>query len=138
MRTRMMILASLLLAPLAMAQPGGDRPCGPEGEGDRQPPHELIFENADELGIDQPTLDAMADIFEANRPEMEALHEAIRDADEADRQALIEELHELGRGTMDEAMALLSPEQQDAVKELLPPPPGGPDGGPPGERAPGR
>ena len=78
----------------------------PEDEGERShdgpPPHVLLLEHADELGID----DATAELIEQ-------IAEDARETRREDRRAV-----------MDEILGLLTEEQVEAAKEILPPPPG--------------
>lgn len=88
-----------LLATTAFARPPGPPP---------PPPDQVLADNADELGIDAATLAEATRIVEAARPELDALHQA---------------MHERRKAVMDEVMQLLTPEQQESLRELLPPPP---------------
>lgn len=122
LRSSFFVLATLI-SMQAMAAPGerGDRP---------DPPHVVIAQNADALGIDEATLFDIQETVDAARPAMEALHETARAnrGDEASREAL----HTARRELMQDIMFLLTPEQQDAVRDLLPRPP---RGGERGERS---
>lgn len=119
--TRLALLAALALSGLAFAGPvceeGGPGP----GHGPRPP--EIIAENADKLGIDTATADEIQAIFDDAEAELRALHDAVRDAAPADREAAAEALHDQEKAVMEEVLALLSAEQVEALKALLPPPP---------------
>ncbi len=109
MKTTVLLLLATL-STTAFARPG---PSGDE----RPPPHEILIENADELGLDDETIDEITAIAEANREDMRELQAA------ADSEDARQQLHEAGRALMDQIMALLTEEQREAARELLPPPP---------------
>lgn len=116
---RLALLAALAVSGVAAADPaceGGGPHHGPR-------PPEIIAENAARLGIDDATADEIQSIFDAAEPELRALHDAAREAAPEDREAAIEALHSREKEVMDEATALLSEDQLEALKELLPPPP---------------
>ena len=141
-------LASLALVlgltgPLAFADPGSERP-GPHGS----PPHEVLLDSLDELGVSAEQSATIEDLVATYQPDMDAIEaqlDALRPADgkreslsEADRdevRALHEEMHSLGRELMEGVQAELSDAQWEAAKELLPRPP---RRGPPGSEAHGR
>ena len=121
----------LFMAILSAAQAS---PGAPDGAGQRPPPpHEILLETAADLGVDSETLADIEALFEADRPRMEAAHEAARAAqdagDAAGAEAILAAAHEEGRAVMEAALALLSPEQQEALKAQLPPPPPPPSSG---------
>jgi Spy/CpxP family protein refolding chaperone len=118
------------------------RPPGPP------PPLDAILErHADELGIDDATLGRIRAIADEVRDDMDAGHDAVRAAHEALRslaetpdatQAQIEAAaRQLGDAeaavavlhvtTAQRMLALLTPEQRAALRDLAPPPP--PQGG---------
>lgn len=116
----MNLLLSLLVT-LSLAAPGE----GPCADGERPPPpHVLLIESADALGLDAETVAAIEAIAEEARPEMEALHQALERADEAGREAAREAMHETGHAVMEDILAQLTEEQRAAAMEILPPPPG--------------
>ena len=87
------VLALAMMVGVAQARPGE------EYSGERlAPPHELLIENADAIGLDALTISEIRDIAEENRDRMEALHESAR-----------EQMHGAGR---------------EVMEEILPPPPG--------------
>ncbi len=114
MKKILTVLVMGMMIGVAQARPGegpsGDRPA---------PPHEILIENADALGLDAATIAEIQAIAEASRDRMEALHESARQ-DESARAAM----HEAGREVMEEILSLLTEEQREAARELLPPPPG--------------
>ena len=103
---RLTPLAALCIMLPVFAAPPADE----EGESMRghrgPPPHVLLLEHADELGIDAATAELIEQIAEEGR-------ELGRDASHEDRRAV-----------MDEIMGLLTEEQVEAAREILPPPPG--------------
>lgn len=103
----LILLAAPLLTLSAEAQPPGHRRP--------PPPHEILADNAEDLGIDSSTLAEANRIAEAARPELEALHEEARASHEAVR--------ERQKQMVDDLMALLTPAQQAEFKALLPKPP---------------
>jgi Spy/CpxP family protein refolding chaperone len=128
------LVASLALASAASAQPQPPR-GGPPGPPPGGPPKlgELVAAHADELGLDAATVASIRRLAEASEPELESLHEAMRSAMEGGDREAIEAagraLHERMRSLMDQVRALLTDEQWEALRTLLPPPP--PDGPPP-------
>lgn len=134
-----------LIATSAFARgPGG--PGGPGAcEGHHPPPpHVVIEQNAEELGIDEATVAEITAIAEGARPRFDALHEEMKsfhdslralrdeggsfadqDAIEDDMGALRDELTTLRRSVRDQIHALLTPEQTRAMQELRPEPPEG-------------
>lgn len=120
MKTILTVMMLAMMTGTAEARPGeqsGERPA---------PPHEVLIDNAEAIGIDDATLAEIQAIAEASRDRMEALHEAARE-DASARQAM----HEAGAEVMESILALLTAEQREAAREILPPPPGGQQGGPP-------
>jgi Spy/CpxP family protein refolding chaperone len=84
---------------------------------------EKISAHAQELGISQATLDSMKATFEAARPEMEKLHQDLRQAHESGDQAKITAAHtamqqrrEALRTKID---GMLTEKQRTAIKELM-------------------
>jgi Spy/CpxP family protein refolding chaperone len=136
-----LIGAAVAVGAASAKPPGPGRP-GPGGPG----PEHLIEENADRLGIDDDTRDAIRKIAEASRERSDALserlhaaHEEMRhllDADEPDEDAVMAQAEAIGALHVDkhknrlrallEIRALLTPEQrQELVKlreEMGPPP----------------
>jgi len=123
-------------------------------------PHELIRDQAAELGIDEPTVQSIMTIAEQARPEMERLQGELQqagqqlhvllEAESPDREAIMRQVELVGEiqidlqqhqiGTLLSIRALLSPEQLQALEQLAgmsgghhpPPPPGmAPPGAPP-------
>ncbi|MFT5687113.1 MAG: hypothetical protein ACI8RZ_008070 [Myxococcota bacterium] len=124
MKKILTVLAFAMMVGVVQARPGeqpsGERPA---------PPHEVLIDNADALGLDDATVAEIQAIADASRDRMEALHESAR-GDESAREAM----HEAGREVMESILSLLTEEQREAARELLPPPPGGQGGeqrGPP-------
>jgi len=115
MKLNLLLLLTVLPLSVAASPPRGGPDCDRSG-----PPHVQLLENADAIGIDDDTYLALVKLFEEMpaREEMEA-------ATEAEREQLREDSHEV----MDEALSMLTEEQLEAARELLPPPPGqrGPD-----------
>ncbi len=141
-----------LLAAPALAQPADGRPHPPpRGAPDGPPPLDRLLErHADELGIGEETLDAIAEVVEATRPELDKNHDAIRDlrrgfhellaADEPDRELVMQQieliheeemaLHKLEIELLLDIRSMLSPEQRAALEAFVKER-GGPEGGPP-------
>lgn len=157
MRTRHIILtltaAALVAAPAVMAQPGpGGGPHGPDDPG-----HGLLWmlpRLADHLELSQDQQDRIHTILEAQRPVIEALRdqataarEAFRDShgigdfDAAAYRSFFEgqaqlhvEMQLLGAETVSRVWTVLTPEQQQEVRDLLELLADGHDGPPPGKR----
>lgn len=114
-------LALTLAAAPALAD-GGPR------RGPPPPLSALIVDHADALGLDEPTLDRVLALLDAREPALRAMHDALRAQAEVggapDREA-VEAAHEAGRALLEEVEALLTAEQVEALRALLPPPPGG-------------
>lgn len=139
MKTRFTFAAALLLivglALPAFAGPGGKR--GKRGHGPNPMKMVKMLErHADELGIDEATLDQMKGLVEQNKSQFEALREEARAArasikeamdapkpDKAAVLALVEqagqariEIQKLKMGVMIDLKALLTPEQIERVE----------------------
>lgn len=133
MSTRILTVAlifALSIPALAAGRPdrGGDHgdhrgpPKGP-------PPYELLLENADALGLSTATVSAMEERIAAAEPALEAARAEVEAATtEEERHEAMHAMHEAGHGLMDELFALMSDDQVEAAKELLPPPPRPPRG----------
>jgi Spy/CpxP family protein refolding chaperone len=111
---------------------------GPPGAHHRPPPHEIIRQNADELGINDATVHAIVEIAEDAREALHGLHEGVRDAsktlhqllgeDTPDRKAVLHQVAQLKQAeaavqkhqltVLMDIRALLSPAQRDAIKAL--------------------
>jgi len=156
------LITALTLSATALATPPQHGPPGKHRG--PPPPHEVIRKHADELGIDDETVQAIVDIAENARDEMHALHQVVRkesralrgllDADEPDRRAVHRQVDVLKSAeaavqkqqltTLIEIRSHLTLEQRDAIKELhqrmkRQGPPhgrGGHRGPPPGHRGP--
>ena len=136
-----------LLAGPALAKPPGPPPHH-GGKPPGPPPLDRVLEDhAEELGIDEETLDAIAEVVEATRPEMDKKHEEIRDlrrgfhellgVDEPDRDLVFQqieiigeaeiELHKLEIEMLMDIRSMLSAEQRAALEEFVKER-GGPDG----------
>jgi len=137
-------IVALLAAPLpGLAQPGpppaGPGPCLDDGPGPPLgPPDRFFEEHAQELGIDQATLDRIRAIVDAARADGQSLHDRVRserhamrdllDGESPDEAAVMAqadvvgdamtELHKHRLATMLKIRALLTPEQRDKLKEL--------------------
>lgn len=120
------VLALSLLGPAsAFAGPSeGGRPAG-EHRGRRGGEHFLrvVTDHAKELGISDATLSSMKAAFEAARPEVERLHQQLRDAHQSGDEARIEaartamrQRHEALRAQVD---GLLTEKQRAALKDLM-------------------
>lgn len=134
-------LALVLLAGPALARPGGDHGGERVGPGHGPPPplSEILAENADEIGLDDATLDQLMALLEAREPELKALHEelrAARQAGEAPDESLRERMRTSQQALMGEVEALLDADELEALRQLLPPPPGKGGRGPGGDGPP--
>ena len=138
-------IVALLAAPFpTLAQPGPPPPCprgmavddppGPRGG----PPDQFFEEHADELGIDQATLDQIRAIVDAARADGRVLHDrviterrAMHDllaTDHPDEAAVMAQADAVGAAmsalrkhrlaTMLKIRALLTPEQRTALEKL--------------------
>ncbi len=126
----------------------GDRMAQRRPQGPPPPLHVILEHHAEELGIDDATLDRIRGIAEDVRDEMDARHDAVRaahealralgespDADAAQVEAAARQLGDaeaamavLHVTTAQRMFALLTPEQREALRELAPPPPEGREG----------
>ncbi len=100
-----------LILPFALASPPAEAPCPPGGA----PPHEVLLESLDELGVDAETQALMEVLVAEHREEVQALG-GPGELDPEERRAG-------GRALMEELMSMLDPDQREAARELLPPPP---------------
>jgi hypothetical protein len=125
-----LVLASASAARAQPQPPQGGPPCPPGG-----PPKVdvMVAEHADELGIDAATVDEIREVVAAAEPELEQLHQALRESvQRGDRDAFAQAdgaLREKMRAVMEQVKALLTAEQWDALRRLLPPPPPPPPDG---------
>jgi len=129
----------------------------PRHHGPPPPLHLVLEHHAEELGLDDATLDRIREIADGVREEMEARHDAVRTAHDSlrslaetpaatpaqieaaarqlgDAEAAMAVLHVT---TAQGMLALLTPEQREILAELMPPPPRGDErrgGGPPEPR----
>lgn len=138
----------VLVASQALARPPGPPHHGGPAPG--PPPLDRILEHhAEELGIDEATLDAIAELVETIRPELIKKHDEIRDlrrgfhelleADEPDRELVLQqieiigeaeiELHKLEIEMLLDIRSMLTPEQRAALEAFVKE-----RGGPGGER----
>jgi len=132
-----------LLAVLALVgQPALARPPGhgPGGGKHGPPPLDRVLEkHAEELGIDDETLDAIAELVEATRPELDKKHDEIRDlrkgfhellgADEPDRELVLQQIETIGEAEIElhkleiemllDIRSMLTPEQRAALEEFV-------------------
>ena len=123
------LFGTLLFGGQALAQPSHRPP---------PPPHEVIREHADELGIEDATVDQIMDIAENARDKMETLHLTTRRESRALRKLLSEDTpnekavyaqvdrlkaaeaaqqkHQLS--VLMDIRALLTPDQRKAIEDL--------------------
>jgi Spy/CpxP family protein refolding chaperone len=127
-----------LLAGPVSAQPKGPPPQGGPPHG--PPPLDRVLEDhAEELGIDEETLDAISELVEATRPELDKKHEEIRDlrrgfhellgVDEPDRDLVLQQieiigeaeiaLHKLEIEMLMDIRSMLTAEQRAALEEFV-------------------
>lgn len=136
---------SALLLTFGLTLPGLAFACGGGGGGPgfkKGPaPHKMvrmIEKNAEQLGIEQATLDQIRQVLEANKPEAESLRADAKAAGKALREAMKSEnpnkdqvlalsaeagaarqaLKQFNLSVMLDIKALLTPEQQAAMREL--------------------
>ncbi|MES2644342.1 MAG: hypothetical protein V4850_32955 [Myxococcota bacterium] len=117
---RLVLLFLLALPTLASAGDGGP----PGGRHRGPPPHVILLDNADELGLDDATTTRIEAIAAAARPELHALHTAarsLRPEDEGFAEARAQ-LVEAEGALMDDIRAELTEAQWAAAEALLPPP----------------
>lgn len=141
MKTPRNALAALLLT-LGLALPAAALAKGPHHHGPPGPHPgrmvKMLERNADKLGLDaatleriQKTVDAGADAGEALRGDVRTAHEALRtamDADQPDKAEVLRLVERAGlarialeqhrMAVMFDVRALLTPEQQAAIKQL--------------------
>ncbi len=121
----------------------------------------MIRKHADELGIDEDTVEDIVEIAESGRDQMEARHKAVREAskklhemlsqDAPNRNAVMKQVDVLSAAEgaakkhqlsiLMDIRALLTPDQRDAIQELhkrmkRKGPPHGKHGPPPGRHGP--
>lgn len=129
--SHLFLAAALALPTLALAGgPDGDRGDrhGPPRHG--PPAHEVLLDNADEIGLDDATVARIQALADATRADMDQLREAAELARGTDAERSIHQaMRERGRALMDQIRGLLTDEQWAAAQEILPPPPDG-RGGP--------
>jgi len=141
-----LIVGAIVVAGLLATQAFARSPRAPQGPGvppAGPPPIEGIIAHAEELGLDESTVEALAVLAESERSESEALladleaaHEDLRallDAETPDEAAILQQAELIGSVETDlrktqlrsmlQLRALLSPEQRERLKELAPPPP---------------
>lgn len=121
MNSILVALVAVLAAATASAQPQPPPPHGP-------PPLELIILHfADQIGLTADQVAQIESILEPARSEMEALHEAIRDAitsgEAADFVAADRALRERQSQILADVLAVLTDAQWHALQQVLPPPP---------------
>lgn len=128
-------LAGIIAAPLALraddpkpAPPAGERPDrGPRGG--RMDPAERLKNLKEKLGLSDEQTEKVKAIFEKHRGEFAKLREDQSMKPEEKRP----KMQELRKAEMEEVKGVLTPEQQEKLKDLRPP--GGP-GGQRGDRQP--
>lgn len=121
----------------------GQNPTAPgasaEPHGPPSPPHEILIDHAEELGLDDATVSRIQVLADAARADLEARHEALRALRPGDAgfDAAITALMDAERALMEDIAAELTEAQWEAAKEILPPPPpqGRRPGPPPGARS---
>lgn len=136
-------LAMLTLMPaLAFAQPPGGERGGPGGPGHRGPPplSMIVDRHGDEIGITAEVQDEIEALYEATRPEVEALQEELKGLRDGMRELMQQhtpntkdvskqlermsaaelEMRQLHIATDLEARALLTAEQWSKLQELRP------------------
>jgi Spy/CpxP family protein refolding chaperone len=127
-------------------------PGPPEGQQGPPHPHDLVREHATALGIDADTVEAIQQIAEGARTQLEALQAQVKQArgalaealqvERPDRATVTQRVTELGDAetavlqhqlmTLLDMHELLTPEQVKALEAMVPSgPPGGPPGGGP-------
>jgi len=134
MRRALLAFATFLLVPAALAR----EPASSPGDHRGPPPRlsEVLSDNADTIGLDADTLAALEDLIAAQEPAIEALHDQARAAreagDDTTARAAFQQANQAQHALMDQVEAQLTEDQDQALHELLPPPPR--EGGcPPGE-----
>jgi peroxiredoxin len=117
-------------------RPGGQRPVG-EGNGPAPRPGQLferLRENFDKLGVSEDQKKKLDSIFADAKKQIEEIRDDLMNGDEAARQKMGEIMGDARK----EIGEVLTQEQRDKLRELMPQPgqggPGGP-GGPDGQRA---
>ena len=158
---RRLILTMLCVTALGLStSTWAQQPAGPpEGQQGPPHPHDLIREHATALGIDAATVEAIQQIAEGSRAQVEALVDQVIQAraelaealqsEEPDRDTVSQCVATLGAAetavlqhqlmTLLDMHELLTPEQIKALEAMAPKgPPGGgpPGGGPPPHGAP--
>jgi Spy/CpxP family protein refolding chaperone len=120
-------LAAVAAAPFATraedakpAPPAGERPARPPGAGPKDPA-ERLKTLKEKLGLTEEQTAKVKEIFEKHRGEFAALRkdESLKPEDKRAK------LLELRKAEMGEVRALLTPEQQEKMKELRPVRPAG-------------
>jgi len=137
-RLQSVLLFSVCAALLSVAGTGFARGFGPPGPDRDRDPGAFIEENAEALGLDAKTLDAIRSIVAQSKDEGEALHAKLRELhdgmkallDQAspDESAVMQQIDRIGAAevemhkhrvrTMLAIRALLTPEQRDAMAKL--------------------
>ena len=141
METRMkQLLAAMIIGWCTLGTASALPPeNGPQGKHrGPPPPHEVIRKHADELGIDQDTVDQVVDIAEDAKDDMRSLHAKIRQesralhtllsADSPNETTVFQQVDRLKAAeaaqqkrqlaVLMDIRALLTPEQLDAIKAL--------------------
>ena len=98
------------------AQDNPPRPAGPAGAG-RMDPAEHLKVMAEQLGLDADQQVKVKAIFDKNVPKFkEIMAKGLQNLTEAE----LKEMRDLAKSQMDEIAAVLTPEQQDKLKQLRP------------------
>lgn len=123
---------------LFISAAGATPPPPPDGAAPPPRPHALIEAHAEDLGIDEATVQEILEIAEDGREEMEQLQSTVEQtrqslgqllsAEEPDRAAVMSTIDELGQAetellkhqieTLMEIRARLTPEQRQALERL--------------------